>query len=187
MRRDQLAHILRAAAAIVEDGDMLVIGSQSILGSYDEDDLPDRAVASVEVDIAFFDDPDASKADLVDGVIGEMSPFHELHGVYGQGVEVKTATLPPGWRARAVHFDRDDTGDARAFCLDPHDLVISKLIAGRDKDLEFTQALLDAGLVEQQVLDQRVSEMRIQRSLDTPALQRLQTTVEGFSPPPTQF
>ena len=53
----------------------LVIGSQSILGSYDEDDLPDRAVASVEVDIAFIDDADASKADLVDGVIGEMSPF----------------------------------------------------------------------------------------------------------------
>jgi hypothetical protein len=186
MRRDQLAHILRAAAAIVEDGDILVIGSQSILGSYDEDDLPDRAVASVEADVAFFDDPDASKADLVDGVIGEMSPFYELHGVYGQGVEVKTATLPPGWRARVIRFERDDTGDAHAFCLDPHDLVISKLIAGREKDLEFTQALLDAGLVEQQILDQRVSEMRVQRALDALAQQRLETTVEGFSRPSTR-
>ena len=115
-----------------------------------------------------------------------MSPFYELHGVYGQRVEVKTATLPPGWRARVIRFERDDTGDAHAFCLDPHDLVISKLIAGREKDLEFTQALLDAGLVEQQILDQRVSEMRVQRALDALAQQRLETTVEGFSRPSTR-
>ncbi|WP_211309050.1 hypothetical protein [Citricoccus muralis] len=40
MNRQQLAHILRSACTIVGDKDVLVIGSQSILGSYDEDDLP---------------------------------------------------------------------------------------------------------------------------------------------------
>lgn len=145
MRRDQLAHILRAAATIVEDGDILVIGSQSILGTYDEHELPDRAVASMEADLAFFDDPDARKADQVDGVIGELSPFHELHGIYGQGVEISTATLPPRWRERLIAFERSDTGNAHARCLDAHDLVISKLIAGREKDLEFAQALIEAG------------------------------------------
>lgn len=183
MRRDQLAHILRAAATVVHDGDILVIGSQSILGSFDEDDLPDRAVASMEADVAFFDDPDAGKADLVDGVIGEMSPFHELHGIYGQGVEVTTATLPPGWRERLVSFERDDTGDAHAKCLDPHDLVVSKLIAGREKDLEFTEALLGADLVTPGVLEQRLTEMRTGKSLDESVQQRLESTVRAFGRP----
>lgn len=46
MKREDLAHILRAAAQIVDDPDVVVIGSQSILGSYDEDDLPAQAVGS---------------------------------------------------------------------------------------------------------------------------------------------
>ncbi len=181
MRRDQLAHILRAASEIVADGDILVIGSQSILGSYDEDVLPDRAVASIEADVAFFDDPDASKADLVDGVIGEMSSFHETHGIYGQGVEVKTARLPPGWRERLIRFERTDTGRAHAFCLDPHDLVISKLIAGREKDFDFTRALMGVRLIRHAVLVERFDELKAAESLDPDVQKRLEVTIEGFS------
>ena len=40
MNREQLAHVLRAASAIVDDRDILIIGSQSLLGSFDEDVLP---------------------------------------------------------------------------------------------------------------------------------------------------
>ena len=55
----------RATAQIATDPDILVIGSQSILGTYSEDDLPSAAYGSVEADIAFFDDPDQRKADHV--------------------------------------------------------------------------------------------------------------------------
>ncbi|HXL20433.1 MAG TPA: hypothetical protein VN961_23175 [Streptosporangiaceae bacterium] len=67
MTREQLEHILRAASRIADDPDVLVIGSQSILGSFAEDQLPFEATASMEADIAFFGDPDDAKADLVDG------------------------------------------------------------------------------------------------------------------------
>lgn len=159
MRRDELAHVLRAAATIVDGGDILVIGSQSILGSFSEDEFPDQAIASIEVDVAFFNDPDAAKADLVDAVIGEMSPFHEQFGIYGQGVEVTTAQLPPGWRGRLVEFERADTGGAHAKCLDPYDLLVAKLTAGREKDLEFTGALVNAGLIEVSVLVERARRL----------------------------
>lgn len=43
MTREQLAHVLRAASRIAEDPDVLVIGSQSILGTYAEDELPQAA------------------------------------------------------------------------------------------------------------------------------------------------
>ncbi|GAA2617088.1 hypothetical protein GCM10010399_55020 [Dactylosporangium fulvum] len=36
MKREQLEHVLRAASAIAGDPDMLVIGSQSILGAIPE-------------------------------------------------------------------------------------------------------------------------------------------------------
>ncbi len=75
MRRQDLAHILRAARDIAGDARVLVIGSQSILGTYDEDDLPALATASIEADIAFLDDPDRTKADAVEGSIGELSSF----------------------------------------------------------------------------------------------------------------
>jgi len=38
VKREHLAHILRAASQIADDPDVVVIGSQSILGTYDEDD-----------------------------------------------------------------------------------------------------------------------------------------------------
>ena len=65
MTREQLEHILRAASTIAGDPDVLVIGSQSVLGSFADDDLPAEATSSMEADIAFFDDPADAKADQV--------------------------------------------------------------------------------------------------------------------------
>ncbi|MEV6816459.1 hypothetical protein [Micromonospora sp. NPDC051296] len=42
-----------------------------MLGTIPEGDLPLEATASMEVDVAFFDDPDDRKADQVDAFIGE--------------------------------------------------------------------------------------------------------------------
>jgi len=103
-----------------------VIGSQSLLASYDEDELPHAATASMEVDLAYFDDPDDLKADTVDGAIGELSPFHESFGFYAQGVSVRTAVLPNGWRDRVIHWSNNSTGRAHAAFLEPHDCVVSK-------------------------------------------------------------
>ena len=155
MNREELAHILRAASKIADDSDVLVIGSQSILGSYSEGDLPEEAWMSREADIAFFDDPDEVKSNAVDGAIGEGSYFDEEFGIYGQGVSVSTAVLPDGWRDRLVLYDREDALPSRAMCLDPHDLVVSKLVANREKDLKFAKALVGVELVSCTTLRER--------------------------------
>jgi hypothetical protein len=155
VKRSELAHILRSACDLTGDRDILVIGSQSILGSFSEAVLPAEATLSIEADIAFFDDPDETKLDAVDGGIGEASRFHETFGVYGQGVDLETAVLPAGWRDRLVGFDDPGAAPSEALCLEPHDLVVSKLVAGREKDYVFAVALIDAGLVEVDVLRER--------------------------------
>lgn len=36
---------------------MIVFGSQAILGSFDDSELPDEAIGSIELDVCFHDDP----------------------------------------------------------------------------------------------------------------------------------
>lgn len=160
MNREQLAHVLRAASQVAGADDIVVIGSQSILGSYDENRLPREVTASHEVDVAFMHDPTGAKWQAVDGALGEASPFDQTYGYYGQGVETSTATLPNGWWNRLVDID---FGTGRA--LEAHDLAAAKLAAGREKDYPFVAALLDAGLIHADVLVERIDTMDISSGL----------------------
>ncbi len=105
MRRQELAHILGASCRVAHDSDVLVIGSQAILGAFDDDELPDLVRLSREADIAFLDDPTREKADAVEGAIGEMSAFHDANRIYAEGVHIDTAELPEGWRGRLIGWD----------------------------------------------------------------------------------
>lgn len=167
MRREELAHILRAAATAVGDPEILVVGSQAILGSFHEDELPEEAWLSAEADLAFFDG-DQSKPDAVDAFIGELSMFHQTYGYYGQGVDLGTAKLPDGWRERLVPFEHPTSPPASAVCLEAHDLVIAKLVAYREKDQMFAWAVLQAGLVDIDTLLERV----VMLSVVVPAVRR---------------
>lgn len=160
MRRSQLEHVLRAASAIVDARDLLVIGSQSVLAKWDERRLPETATRSMEVDITTLDD-DERKSDLIDGNIGEGSRFHETFGYYAQGVSLRDAILPSGWRDRLVVVESERTRPGRGLCLDPYDCVASKLAAGRAKDYEFAAALVKAGLIKTDMLLKRVEMLEI--------------------------
>jgi hypothetical protein len=99
MRRDQLEHAIRTACQIIERPEVVVVGSQAILGSFREDELPADATMSVEVDIlpiATSNDETAQLADLIEGVAGEFSTFEQLHGFSIDGVDLETSMLPDG-------------------------------------------------------------------------------------------
>jgi hypothetical protein len=143
----------------VGETDVLVIGSQSILASISDQVLPEAVTASIEVDVTFFDDADDAKSDAVDGAIGELSPFHDTFGYYAQGVSVTTAILPAGWRDRVVELRTPDTEPGRGLCLEPHDCTLAKLAAGRPKDYAFAAALVEAGLIDPDVLRERLQSL----------------------------
>ncbi len=177
MDRQQLAHLLRAACRVANDPGILVLGSQSILGSFDEDDLPPRATGSLEADIAFLDDPDRTKADEVEAAIGEMSRFHQEYGVYAEGIHVSTAILPDGWMDRVVRWDLQSSRPADARFLEPHDLAVAKLAAFREKDLEFVGTLTDAGLLDLDVLRERVKHLP--SGTDPRVAERISSWIDG--------
>jgi len=51
MRREQLEHATRTTCQIIGRSEVIVVGSQAILGTFREDQLPAEATMSIEVDI----------------------------------------------------------------------------------------------------------------------------------------
>ena len=156
MNRSQFEHAIRAAAAVVGENEVMVVGSQAVHASV-ESEIPEVARRSVEADIVLFNDTDSSKADLVDGSIGEASMFHETFGFYAQGISIESVILPVGWEDRLVRFESPATQGVVAWCLSPDDLWVSKALAARPKDLEFCRVLLDQDAVDRDRLARLIS------------------------------
>jgi hypothetical protein len=153
MQRPQLEHILRAAAGITGATEFVVIGSQAVLGQFP--DAPEELLGSIEADV--FSLRSEADGDLIDGTIGEGSPFHQTFGYYAHGVSVETARLPEGWRERLVPIRNENTGGGTGLCLEIHDLAVSKLVAAREKDLDFVTGLLCHRLIQPEIVRQRIA------------------------------
>jgi hypothetical protein len=86
MRREDLLHVVHAAATITAETEIVVIGSQAILGSYASP--PDSMLRSMEADVFPLHAPE--KADTIDVMIGDGSQFQGTFGYYAHGVGPET-------------------------------------------------------------------------------------------------
>ena len=154
MHRQQLEHIIRAAAGITGAPEFVIIGSQAVLGQFPQ--APAELLSSIEADVFSLRDP--ADTDLIDGSIGEGSPFHQTFGYYAHGVSQETAVLPAGWRERLVPVHNQNTGGGTGLCLEVHDLAVSKLVAGREKDCDFLAGLLRHRLVQVPLIRERLPQ-----------------------------
>lgn len=178
MKRADLEHVIRAAADISQDDEIVVVGSQSILGQFPR--APAELCVSVEADVYPKNRPE--RADLIDGSIGEGSPFHQTFGYYAQGVGERTAVLPRGWRDRLIRLQNENTRGATGLCLEVHDLVVSKCIAGREKDVRFLRAAVRHGLVDRATLFERLAATEVPAAVRDLVAGRV---AEAFAPPAT--
>jgi hypothetical protein len=166
MRRDQIEHAIRTACQIIGAPAVIIVGSQAVLGTFDEDQLPIEATMSIEVDILPIAEDNhevARLADLIEGVAGEFSPFEQLHGFSLDGVDLETCALPAGWRDRLVKVQNANTAGPSGepqftgWCLDKEDLCAAKLCALREKDQNFVSALLQADLINVDTVIERLT------------------------------
>ncbi len=150
MRREDFEHVVRASADIVND-EIVVIGSQAIHGQYR--DPPEALLMSRELDVYPKTAPE--RAGEIDGAIGDGSLFDRTYGYYAYGVGPETPVAPAGWENRLVRIEvpghkRGST--VVAWCMEIHDLVLSKLAAGRPHDLDFSLEAIRAELVDREQL-----------------------------------
>jgi len=158
MNRSQLEHIIRAAGDIAEDAEIVVIGSAAVFAQLP--DLPETVVPSIEADVFPLNKPDRS--DLIDGTIGELSPFHETFGYYAHGVSPETAgNLPKNWKQRLIRIDNSRTGGIAGLCLEIHDLVAGKYVSAREKDLRLARLLIGFRAIDRRKLLNRVKELNV--------------------------
>ena len=179
MQRPQLEHIIRAAAGITGADEFVVIGSQAVLGQFP--DPPAELLISIEADLFTFRSP--GDAELIDGSIGEASPFHQTFGYYAHGVGEETAVLPAGWKDRLISIRGENTGGGTGLCLEVHDLAVSKLVAGREKDLSFIHALLRHRLADAGVIQARLDVTSIPTDHREICIARLRR-LSAQTPPP---
>ena len=67
----------------------------------------------------------------------------------------------------------ENTGGATGWCLETHDLAVSKLVAGREKDLDFVQGVLRGELVDCDELRDRLHKTPLDKVLLDLCLRRL--------------
>jgi hypothetical protein len=177
MRRSDLEHIIRAAGEIAGVKEIIILGSQSILGQFPslgEENFNNgnnvkigftpvefNPCKSAEADIMVPENEEL--ADEIEGAIGEFSLFHETHGYYAQAVDSTTSKLPRKWKERLVTISNERTNGVKGLCLEVHDLIISKLFASREKDIEFFKSLIALKLIEKKILIERLDESPFER------------------------
>ncbi|MYE23706.1 MAG: hypothetical protein F4Y01_07140 [Gammaproteobacteria bacterium] len=157
--------------------EFIVVGSQSVLGKHPNP--PASLAMSIEADLYPVDDP--SKSEILSATIGEDSHFHDTFGVYADGVSETTSTLPDGWRDRLIKLQNENTGGAIAWCIDPTDLAIAKHVAGREKDLEFTAAMVQHGIINHSAFLERLHTLDLTRESRERILTRFTRQVAGAS------
>ena len=113
-------------------------------------DAPETLLRSMEVDLFPKDNPD--RADEIDGALGDGSPFHEAFGYYAHGVR---------------------------YCLEPHDLVLAKCAAGRDRDWDFAQETIKAEVVQPVTLLARIDALPLSDDQRISIRARLEALVEA--------
>lgn len=142
MKREHLFKLFDAAHRLTGHRDYVVIGSLSILGTQDEDELPEEMSMSNDIDSYTKADPerihDASAA------LGEGSDFHRANGYYLDPVSPSLPALPEGWQTRMTSLAH---GLVTIWFLDPDDAAVSKYARSQPNDLRWIRAGALAGLI----------------------------------------
>ena len=131
---------------------------------------------SQECDLYPKNHPEA--ASLLDQALGRGSRFGRQHGFYVDVVAPEIATLPNGWQSRLKTLR---VGKTTAFCLEVHDLIISKLAAGRLKDLEFVGAVLSFDLANLALLRRRIGQLESRKD-SAQVRSRLKSVLNDLNP-----
>jgi hypothetical protein len=73
--------------------------------------------------------------------------------------------LPKDWETRLIIVNNENTNGVTGYCLEVHDLSISKLVAARPKDLEFVQELVRHKMIQKMTLLHRLGQTDLRKSI----------------------
>ena len=160
MTKSDLELMLREAGAIARDRDFFLFGSQSLRAVCPR--YPKEFPKTYEADLYPRRYPQAWA--LLRDRMGRNSAFFKQHGFFLDCVDPALAMLPDLWLERLIPFRTPRTGGVTAWCLEPHDLFVSKLAAWREKDQQFLRAMLKHKLANPLIVLNRIEDLPVSAS-----------------------
>lgn len=137
MRLPALIHLVQSVRAVAQCDQIHVLGSSSLLVSFPE--LAEPLLAGTYDADLLVEPCDEELAAVVHEAVGEGSLFAKRTGYHADLLRPEIVeSLPEGWRERLVPLESVPNVDA----LEPLDLLVVKLRAGRGKDLALIQAVI---------------------------------------------
>lgn len=159
MQIGQINHVLRAVARITDHRMFVIIGAAAVIARL-HGNISASMAMTAEVDIYAFDAPNAEYlSDMIDANIGQESNFHGTYGYYADGVSPETAKMPTDWLTRAVKYLPSDAPGVTAILPDVNDIALAKLVAWREKDVEWLTAGVETGILSVDIMKARLSAM----------------------------
>jgi hypothetical protein len=173
MRKNEVVRLVREAGRLARESEFYLIGSQAAHAVISRP--PAEVLLSRECDLYPRNRPET--AEVLHRLLGPRSDFARRKGFYADVVTPEIATLPAGWDSRLQALR---CGTVTAWCLEIHDLVLSKLAAGRIKDLEFAAALIKLGYARRRTLVARLSRLESARDAGR-VRSRFQTVLDDIA------
>lgn len=153
----------------------IIVGSQAIFAITDVP--PEIVRKSVECDILLLKNL-AKMRPKLDEKLGIFSEHQQKTGFYADILGLATVVLPDGWEKRIVEL-KDENNKIAAYCVEIHDVAVSKLMAGREKDFEFLQIAFQAEYLQIETFLERAQKI-MRQSASAALLPRLQKLIEIF-------
>ena len=178
MTKAEFEDLLKRAGALAREWDFFLIGSQSLRAVCPA--IPRDFPTTLEADLYPRNHPQAWS--LLRAELGNKSAFFKKRSYYLDCTDPGLATLPDGWTERLIPFRTPRTGGVTAWCLEPHDLFASKLVAWRDKDRQFLRAMLKHKFAKPPIALSRVDDLPIAPSRQEELKSRIADLVAELRP-----
>lgn len=137
MRKSDLFELISAIKSLVPGEMPIIVGSQAV---HLVTEFPPEIVRqSIECDFLLIGGKSETRT-AINKTFGVFSQFQIEKGFYADALGLATVILPTGWPERLQNLE-DEDGKTIANVVEIHDIAVSKLIAGREKDFVFLKEL----------------------------------------------
>lgn len=174
MRKQNLFELTSEVRKIIEELPVIV-GSQAIFAITDFP--PEIVRKSVECDYLLLKKLLELRPNLTEK-LGIFSDYQQQTGFYADILGLATVVLPEDWEKRLVEL-KNENGETIAFCVEIHDVAVSKLMAGREKDFEFLRVAFQSDYLRVETFIER-AKMILTAPSSEALLPRLEKLIENF-------
>ena len=152
MRKSDLFELIRQIKIIISEETPIIVGSQAVhlLTNFP----PEIVQHSIECDFLIIGGKTEARA-LINKKLGVFSNFQVENGFYADALGLATVILPIDWQERLQTL-KDENGESIALVAEIHDIAVSKLIAGREKDFQVLKELFIREFIKINIFIERV-------------------------------